>query len=213
MQAKRDVVESKRQAIFKSAFIDVLDAKVSKTNKTNYLMQLQKDLGEEIEIYQGLQNNVINQFKNLEAVWIQSSGYWLEKQEVSFRKTIEFAMSSPLTFSGEQSSLDILKIYQDATALVRPQFTSADIGGFKALLDEIVQEDDEEKLLFFDYLVCDYVRHSTGLSSTKFKTAISAYELLEIKAMKDLIQSIVDDFTVKKWDLLHEWDKNDILWK
>jgi hypothetical protein len=108
MRDHRDVAENNRQAMFKTCFIE---DQGSKGNKSDYLKQLKKDLSEEIEIYQTFQDEIIKKFKKFDAIWTQSSIHWLGDQEVSARKTIEFALSSPLTFNGEQSSQDIFKLY------------------------------------------------------------------------------------------------------
>ena len=47
------------------------------------------------------------------------------------------------------------------------------------LLEQGELDDEQDKLIILDYLVIDYVRANYGLSSNSFKSAISAYDLLD----------------------------------
>lgn len=49
----------------------------------------------------------------------------------------------------------------------------------KVLQEQGELDDEQDKLIILDYLVIDYVRQHHSMSSNVFKSAISAYDLLE----------------------------------
>lgn len=58
-------------------------------------------------------------------------------------------------------------------------------------------DDEQDKLIILDYLVIDYVKYHHGLSSKSFKSAISAFDLLE-SDLNDQIEKIVQSFVAPK---------------
>ena len=58
--------------------------------------------------------------------------------------------------------------------------------------------DEQDKLIILDYLVIDYVNSHYKMSSNSFKSAISAYELLEDSDFSQQIEKIVGSFVEPK---------------
>lgn len=68
----------------------------------------------------------------------------------------------------------------------------------KVLQEQGELDDEQDKLIILDYLVIDFVRANHGLSSNVFKSAISAYELLDKSVPQKQIEKIVETFVGAK---------------
>lgn len=122
---------------------------------------------------------------------------YLPSGEPYIRKAIRFSMSSPFVYSGNKSKADIIEIYTTASDFGLKLMT--DSVNFNTVLKEQGELDDEQdKLIILDYLVIDYVRKNNGLSSNSFKSAISAYDLLEDSKLQKQIEKIVQTFVSPK---------------
>lgn len=64
----------------------------------------------------------------------------------------------------------------------------------KVLQEQGELDDEQDKLIILDYLVIDYVKAKHSLSSNSFKSAISAYGLLEETDLVKQIEKIVQCF-------------------
>ena len=118
---------------------------------------------------------------------------YLPSGEPYIRKAIRFSMSSPYKYSGNKSESEITAIYTGASDFGLKLLTSSKT--FNTVLQEQGELDGEQdKLIILDYLVIDHVRTMHGLSSNSFKSAISAYELLEKTDLQKQIEKIVKTF-------------------
>jgi len=105
---------------------------------------------------------------------------YLPSGEPYIRKAIRFSMSSPYMYDGTKSEVEIMDIYQKASDFGLKMLV--DSKKFNMVLQEQGELDDEQdKLIILDYLVIDFVKAQFNLSSNSFKSAISAYGLLEQK--------------------------------
>jgi len=122
---------------------------------------------------------------------------YLPSGELYISRAIRFSMSSPYTYEGSKPKAEIAKIYQQSSDFGLKLLVESNL--FNQVLQEQGELDDEQdKLIILDYLVIDYVNSHYKMSSNSFKSAISAYELLEDSDFSQQIEKIVGSFVEPK---------------
>lgn len=186
----RDQNEKSRGGMFSKAFVGSGEDKAA---YKSYVDKVFTDIEQEIGLYQQVQDQILKKVKINENIWNSSMEVYLPSGEPYIRKAIRFSMSSPYKYEGEKTESKIIEIYKEASDFGLKMLVDSQVFN-NVLLDQGELDDEQDKLIILDYLVIDYVKAHHGLSSNSFKSAISAYGLLEQSDLRGQIEKIVQSF-------------------
>jgi hypothetical protein len=116
---------------------------------------------------------VLKKVKINEQIWNSSMEQYLPPGEQYIKKALRFSLSSPFTFEGSQTEVEITKMYKEASDFAIQMVTvgkandekSDPSANFNKILVENLGDDEQDKLIVLDYIIIDYVLEHFGLSS------------------------------------------------
>ena len=190
LQKLRENNEATRAKIFKAAFVD-RDEKNAKKNFSQYILKVQDDMDKEISFYSNVQESILQQVMVNENTWNNSMEAYLPPGENYIRRALRFSMSSPFKYDRKKNEKTIEELYTSSMSFGLKQLTES------KLFNESLEEqgiDEQDKLIYLDYLVIDFLRENHGINSNEFKSAVSTYNLLDKKPAMNQIELVVNQF-------------------
>jgi len=95
--------EKKRHSLFQKSFQEGSDDISKFSARKEYIERVWTDIQQEIDNYKRVYEQILKRVKINDAVWNNSMDAYLPAGEQYIRKALRFSLSSPFTFSGNQS--------------------------------------------------------------------------------------------------------------
>ena len=148
-------------------------------------------MDKEIRFYSDVQENILKQVLVNENTWNNSMETYLPPGEQYIKRALRFSMSSPFLYEGSKKENEIQDLYIQSMTFGLKELTES-----KLFNESLEQQgiDDQDKLIYLDYLVIDFLREKHEINSNEFKSAVSTYNLRDKKAAQDQIENVVQKF-------------------